>query len=143
MSSSRAPRRQSRIIPDAWASGTWVYHLRVPWTCWHFVWPTAWLETTPTQPAWKLPVPGRACPSRAVAGGLDLPLYLGSRSTFILGKFGGHSGRTLRAGDVLHLCDSGAAVQEVGQLPESLIPQYQHDWEICALYGPHVAPDFF
>ena len=28
---------------------------------------------------------------------------LGSRSTFILGKFGGHAGRVLRAGDVLHV----------------------------------------
>src|SRR4029077_2439573 len=39
----------------------------------------------------------------AVATGLAAPLYLGSRSTFILGKFGGQSGRVLRAGDVLHL----------------------------------------
>ncbi|MFN7122373.1 MAG: 5-oxoprolinase/urea amidolyase family protein [Hydrogenophaga sp.] len=39
----------------------------------------------------------------AVAGGLDVPLYLGSRSTFTLGQFGGHAGRHLRTGDVLHL----------------------------------------
>ena len=37
----------------------------------------------------------------AVAGGIDVPEYLGSRSTFILGGFGGHAGRVLRAGDVL------------------------------------------
>jgi len=30
----------------------------------------------------------------AIAGGIDVPEYLGSRSTFILGKFGGHAGRT-------------------------------------------------
>ncbi|ODS03090.1 hypothetical protein AUC71_11565 [Methyloceanibacter marginalis] len=29
----------------------------------------------------------------AVRGGIDVPLYLGSRSTFTLGKFGGHAGR--------------------------------------------------
>jgi urea carboxylase len=29
----------------------------------------------------------------AVRGGLDVPAYLGSRATFILGKFGGHAGR--------------------------------------------------
>jgi urea carboxylase len=79
----------------------------------------------------------------AIAGGLDIPLYLGSRSTFILGKFGGHAGRALRAGDVLHISNCGAAVGAVRQLPESLIPQYRHDWEICVLYGPHGAPDFF
>jgi urea carboxylase len=41
----------------------------------------------------------------AVAGGLDVPLYLGSRSTFTLGQFGGHAGRHLRTGDVLHLAN--------------------------------------
>jgi len=39
----------------------------------------------------------------AVRGGLDTPLYLGSRSTFTLGNFGGHAGRALRVGDVLHV----------------------------------------
>ncbi len=39
----------------------------------------------------------------AVAGGIDVPDYLGSKSTFILGRFGGHAGRVLRAGDVLHV----------------------------------------
>jgi urea carboxylase len=39
----------------------------------------------------------------AVRGGFDVPEYLGSRTTFVLGGFGGHSGRTLRRGDVLHL----------------------------------------
>ena len=39
----------------------------------------------------------------AVRGGLDVPRYLGSRATFTLGQFGGHGGRALRTGDVLHL----------------------------------------
>jgi biotin-dependent carboxylase-like uncharacterized protein len=37
----------------------------------------------------------------AVAGGIDVPPVLGSRSTYARGKFGGHQGRALRAGDVL------------------------------------------
>jgi urea carboxylase len=36
-------------------------------------------------------------------GGLDVPDYLGSKATFTLGKFGGHGGRQLRAGDVLRM----------------------------------------
>ncbi|MFF7289100.1 5-oxoprolinase/urea amidolyase family protein [Streptomyces griseorubiginosus] len=36
------------------------------------------------------------------AGGLDIPDFLGSASTFTLGRFGGHGGRALRTGDVLH-----------------------------------------
>ncbi len=39
----------------------------------------------------------------AVRGGFDVPDYLGSKSTFTLGQFGGHAGRTLRVGDVLHI----------------------------------------
>jgi urea carboxylase len=74
----------------------------------------------------------------AVAGGIEVPEYLGSRSTFILGRFGGHAGRTLRSGDVLHPGASTAS-------PAVLAPpaEYPHDWEIGVLYGPHGAPDFF
>jgi antagonist of KipI len=39
----------------------------------------------------------------AVAGGIDEPLVLGGRSTFTRGRFGGHEGRALLAGDVLSL----------------------------------------
>jgi urea carboxylase len=42
-----------------------------------------------------------------VAGGFDVPNYLGSKSTFTLGQFGGHGGRTLRTGDVLHFSGDG------------------------------------
>lgn len=37
----------------------------------------------------------------AVAGGVDVPAVLGSRSTHVLTRMGGHEGRALRAGDVL------------------------------------------
>ena len=37
----------------------------------------------------------------AVRGGFDVPRYLGSAATFTLGRFGGHGGRALQAGDVL------------------------------------------
>jgi biotin-dependent carboxylase-like uncharacterized protein len=37
----------------------------------------------------------------AVAGGIDVPVVLGSRSTYALGALGGHEGRKLAAGDVL------------------------------------------
>lgn len=39
----------------------------------------------------------------AVDGGVDVPLVLGSRSTDVLGEFGGYAGRLLRAGDELPL----------------------------------------
>ena len=37
----------------------------------------------------------------AVAGGIDVPIILGSRSTYGLGAFGGFQGRKLQAGDVV------------------------------------------
>lgn len=48
----------------------------------------------------------------AVRNGFDVPVYLGSRSTFALGQFGGHAGRTLRVADVLAIsqpCLAGLA----------------------------------
>jgi urea carboxylase len=74
----------------------------------------------------------------AIAGGFDVPGYLGSRSTFILGKFGGHAGRSIAAGDVLHIAQAPASpVHSVDP------PPYSNRWEIGVLYGPHGAPDFF
>ena len=76
----------------------------------------------------------------AVAGGVDVPPYLASRATFILGKFGGHAGRVLRAGDVLHF---GAPRPARVGLASIAPPPYTHHWDIGVLYGPHGAPDFF
>jgi urea carboxylase len=82
----------------------------------------------------------------AIRGGIDVPLYLGSRSTFTLGKFGGHGGRALMAGDVLHLgvTPAGpAAAPEPCIIPADLMPVISEDWELGVLYGPQGAPDFF
>jgi len=77
----------------------------------------------------------------AVRGGFDVPQYLGSRSTFTLGQFGGHAGRTLISGDVLHI-DSMIEGEPVKQ---KVVPHknFGNRWEIGVLYGPHGAPEFF
>ena len=79
----------------------------------------------------------------AVQGGFDVPDYLGSKSTFTLGQFGGHGGRTLRVGDVLHLTKQPISAYIAKSLPHKLQPSYTNHWEIGVLYGPHGAPDFF
>lgn len=83
----------------------------------------------------------------AVRGGIDVPLYLGSRSTFALGKMGGHAGRILQVGDILPIGNEWAAfapkVADAALLPELGIPQANTQWEIGVLYGPHGAPDYF
>ncbi|MFZ5892107.1 MAG: urea carboxylase [Myxococcota bacterium] len=78
----------------------------------------------------------------AVRGGFDVPLYLGSRTTFTLGGFGGHGGRTLRRGDVLHI-GALASEFEPTPLPAAALPRFESRWEVGVLYGPHAAPDFF
>ena len=86
----------------------------------------------------------------AVRGGIDVPEYLGSKSTFALGQFGGHAGRTLRGGDMLPICQADryacptpAPAYEPAAAPAEMIPEYGNHWEIGVLYGPHGAPDFF
>ena len=48
----------------------------------------------------------------AVAGGFDVEPVLGSRSTFLPGRFGGFEGRSLRRGDVLPLSDDVAGISQ-------------------------------
>ena len=79
----------------------------------------------------------------AVKGGFDVPDYLGSKSTFTLGQFGGHGGRTLRVGDVLHVAELSIATYSKKSLALELQPNYSQHWDIGVLYGPHGAPDFF
>jgi urea carboxylase len=78
----------------------------------------------------------------SVQGGFDVPEYLGSKSTFTLGQFGGHAGRAIRVGDVLPLAKKEAMFTP-NILPKELHPSYTNTWEIGVLYGPHGAPDFF
>ncbi len=78
----------------------------------------------------------------ALAGGLDVPDYLGSKSTFALGGFGGHGGRVLRAGDVLRLREDDRPL-EARSSAIAIACEFPSEWELGVLYGPHGAPDFF
>lgn len=53
-------------------------------------------------------VAGSAVAYLAIAGGLDLPPFLGSLSTYVRGGFGGLEGRALRDGDLLPLAKNEA-----------------------------------
>ncbi|MAU59397.1 MAG: urea carboxylase [Parvibaculum sp.] len=80
----------------------------------------------------------------AVRHGFDAPVYLGSRSAFTLGRFGGHAPGALRTGDVLRINREGATGEPVAEpLPQSARTPLTREWEIATLYGPHGAPDFF
>ncbi|MFL6158086.1 MAG: 5-oxoprolinase/urea amidolyase family protein [Marmoricola sp.] len=73
----------------------------------------------------------------AIEGGIDVPRVLGSRSTFLLGGFGGLDGRALGADDVLPL---GRTENQTAPLAPDL-PAMDHAWELRVLTGPHGAPD--
>jgi len=88
-----------------------------------------------------------------VAGGLDVPEYLGSAATFVLGAVGGPAGRALVAGDALHPRTTGPGTarrrgEEVasapgldaaGAVPPDARPRMGHSWELAVTTGPQSA----
>jgi urea carboxylase len=76
------------------------------------------------------------------AGGLVADLYLGSRATFTLGRFGGHQGRPLKRRDTL-LTEPPTAGPVMGPVPLGDRPALSGDWAVDVLEGPHAAPEFF
>lgn len=70
------------------------------------------------------PLRGSTTAILAIAGGIDVPDVLGSRSTFTKAGMGGLNGRPLAAGDLLPLCadDSGDAPDLGLEYPFELAP---------------------
>lgn len=68
------------------------------------------------------------------AGGIDVPLVLGSKSTFINGRVGGFKGRALESGDIVY---GNPFVRKNRFLHSSLIPEYAEEIEIRVILGPH------
>lgn len=74
----------------------------------------------------------------AVAGGIDLPLVMGSRSTYLRGGFGGLGGRALRVEDIL---PTGSAPDDLSRragrcYPPNCRPQYRDDPVLEIVFGP-------
>ena len=100
----------------------------------------ATLDGAPIAPCWSVPVAagqvlrlaGAAAGSRgglrswlAVAGGIDVPLVLGSRSTDLKAGFGGLEGRALRKGDRL---PQGAVALDESQLGRKPFGVHAPEW---------------
>ena len=56
----------------------------------------------------------------SIAGGIDVPVALGSRSTYTLGALGGFEGRTLQSGDELRLGNPQRTVSDNQTVPQNL-----------------------
>lgn len=70
----------------------------------------------------------------AVAGGIDVPEVMDSRSTYVAGKIGGIEGRPLVAGDCLQ--KSQGASRAGIRVPSELIPSYSNEIELRVILGP-------
>lgn len=79
-----------------------------------------------------------------IKGGIDVPKIMGSSSTFIDGKFGGHNGRTLRAGDVLRLTKDCVIENESSEIEfdRNFIPEITNSWTIGVIPGPQPTEEY-
>ena len=74
----------------------------------------------------------------AIAGGIDVPLVLGSRSTHCASETGGFRGRPLKAGDTLYGRRSNNFIDHVisKRLSDQLIPRYEQSVTLRIILGP-------
>ena len=71
-----------------------------------------------------------------IAGGIEVPTVLGSRSTCLRGRFGGFDGRALRPGDVLAAGAVPRGVRAGRFLRPSDVPVYETHAVVRAVPGP-------
>jgi len=71
----------------------------------------------------------------AVAGGIDVPAVLGSRSTYGLGALGGFAGRKLAPGDVMPVGAAPRSARAGRAAPADLVAAYPKSLEIRVLAG--------
>ena len=73
----------------------------------------------------------------AVAGGIDVPPVMGSRSTYVKSGVGGLEGRPLRAGDILPVLDRPETPFVERTLPSGFkAPAYGEDHQVRVILGP-------
>lgn len=82
----------------------------------------------------------------AIAGGIDVPEVLGSRSTHIRIGLGGHRGRALVAGDVLPVPLVSRKVMGNWQVDPRIVPPYSHQPNVRVVRGAQAGefgPEFW
>ncbi len=74
----------------------------------------------------------------AVAGGVDVPVFAGSRATNVRASVGGIEGRPLRKGDAIRAFPpaGGLAEMQGRQVRPELVPAYPSRWEVRVVLGP-------
>jgi biotin-dependent carboxylase-like uncharacterized protein len=77
-----------------------------------------------------------------ISGGVDVPPFFESRSTYTMGQLGGHEGRPLAAGDRISLGDPGGDDAAGRRFKEAARPEYAREWEVETIRGPQATPDY-
>lgn len=72
----------------------------------------------------------------AVRGGINVPMVLGSRSTYTRANIGGYEGRPLRKGDVLYPGENIARDLLPRKLASQYIPEYRPEVNLRIILGP-------
>ena len=73
----------------------------------------------------------------AVAGGISVPLVMGSRSTNLSSGFGGFQGRALEKNDILTSENRSQHVKtDTRVFNAAWIPVYPNNWSLRAIWGP-------
>lgn len=79
-----------------------------------------------------------------VGGGIDVPVYLGSKSTCLFGSYGGFEGRKLQEGDVVKFGKPARSPEELAgrKIAREKIPEYSREWVLRGIPGPNSCPDY-
>ncbi|MEK6629821.1 MAG: biotin-dependent carboxyltransferase family protein [Acidobacteriota bacterium] len=73
----------------------------------------------------------------AVAGGIDVPIVLGSRSTYTRSGLGGFDGRALRTGDRVPVGENQSGLSpKMFAMPAHEVPRYGHACTVRVILGP-------
>ena len=74
----------------------------------------------------------------AVRGGINVPLVLGSRSTYVRGEIGGIEGRQLRIGDCIEGFNAVHPIDYCLSLPMDRIPDFSAEIDVDVVLGPQL-----
>lgn len=71
----------------------------------------------------------------SIRGGINTPTILGSKSTYVRGKFGGIGGRQLKSGDIIEGF-TVSPIEDTYKMPENLVPRFTNDFTVHVILGP-------
>jgi len=71
-----------------------------------------------------------------ITGGIDVPDYLSSKSTFLRGSIGGYEGRKLKDGDILKVYNHTGCCYKKRRVDPKIIPEFKSPHRLKVIMGP-------